>query len=587
MYYDFEVKYTDLDGKIYPVLNGKTTYIALEYGRGYSKEKKYSLVKRTVIGKPIPNKEGFMYPNSNFMKLFPDNIPQDINYLKRCKALTIGEHILIHKVVDNLKLDEYLIKAGFNEDTTNFILDFASYQLIEQSNVAQYFDKYEAKYPLFAKDMKIISDSTVSRKLDYDITEDNIINFFDVWNTDRDKDKRIWCSYDSTNMNCQAGDIEFADFGWAKDDPSKPVIEYSIVYDTTNHIPLLYEFYPGDISDTSQLQIVIEKVNTYGYKNIGFILDRGYFSKSNLDAMEELKIAYIIMMKAHKDVLRDLIDKKRGTFELKYDSKIKINEPIYGTKTKSKLSKIDEEDRNIYLYFNEARKYAETSNFIAAIEQMEEYLMHCIAHPEYKNRYKFGPLYDKFFDLKFDKDAPKYLIGYKVKSDIIDKEVSYLGYFCIIYYDPSKAETLPSPADIYKLYKSRDVSEKVFAGKSYLGDNALRTYNLSRASAKKFIAFIAAIIRNEIHYNLFDSMKCLGKKRNYMDVPAALKELSMIILNESQTGNYTLDHAINKKEKDIFEAFGMKEEDIIKSIGNITGRLSKQFIHGTRTKSKE
>lgn len=31
----------------------------------------------------------------------------------------------------------------------------------------------------------------------------------------------------------------------------------------------------GDIVDVSQLQYVLEKFQGYGYKNIGFVLDRG------------------------------------------------------------------------------------------------------------------------------------------------------------------------------------------------------------------------------------------------------------------------------------------------------------------------
>lgn len=53
-------------------------------------------------------------------------------------------------------------------------------------------------------------------------------------------------------------------------------------YDLNNSEPLMYEKYPGSINDVSQLQFMVEKVKGYGYRNIGFVLDRGYFSKENL-----------------------------------------------------------------------------------------------------------------------------------------------------------------------------------------------------------------------------------------------------------------------------------------------------------------
>ena len=49
----------------------------------------------------------------------------------------------------------------------------------------------------------------------------------------------------------------------------------------------MYEKYPGSNNDVSQLQYMIAKTKGYGYNNIGFILDRGYFSKENLKFMDE------------------------------------------------------------------------------------------------------------------------------------------------------------------------------------------------------------------------------------------------------------------------------------------------------------
>jgi hypothetical protein len=38
----------------------------------------------------------------------------------------------------------------------------------------------------------------------------------------------------------------------------------------------------------AQLQIMLDKAKGYGYKNCGFILDRGYFSKVNLRFMDKM-----------------------------------------------------------------------------------------------------------------------------------------------------------------------------------------------------------------------------------------------------------------------------------------------------------
>lgn len=77
-------------------------------------------------------------------------------------------------------------------------------------------------------------------------------------------------SYESTNKNCQAGDIEMVEYGHPKDDKGFPVFNYSIAYDTENKEPLFYEQYPGSVVDISQLQFMLEKAMGYGYKKVGF-----------------------------------------------------------------------------------------------------------------------------------------------------------------------------------------------------------------------------------------------------------------------------------------------------------------------------
>ncbi len=51
--------------------------------------------------------------------------------------------------------------------------------------------------------------------------------------------------------------------------------------------PLFYEMYPGSIVDVSQLHYTIGKAKGYGFEKIGFILDRGYFSKGNIRELDQ------------------------------------------------------------------------------------------------------------------------------------------------------------------------------------------------------------------------------------------------------------------------------------------------------------
>ena len=124
------------------------------------------------------------------------------------------------------------------------------------------------------------------------------------------------------------------------------------------------------------------------------------------------------------------------------------------------------------------------------------------------------------------------------------------------------------------LYKSRDASEKLFRGdKSYLGEKSIRTYHDEPTHAKIFIEFIALIIRNKIYTCLKDRMRELQKKKNYMTVPAALKELDKIEIIRQMDGGYRLDHAVTATQKDFLQAFNMTEATIKKEAGILGKQL--------------
>ncbi len=111
------------------------------------------------------------------------------------------------------------------------------------------------------------------------------------------------------------------EFGNAKDDSRLPIFNYAIAYATNNKEPLFYEQYPGSVNDVSQLQFALNKAKSYGYKKVGFILDRGYFSKANIEYMDQCGYSFVIMVKgiekAELEVAKARRNYEEATAELK------------------------------------------------------------------------------------------------------------------------------------------------------------------------------------------------------------------------------------------------------------------------------
>ena len=564
MYLKSTVKIPELETGISEKKIKGITYIYYEYGRKYYPDKKYTVPQCTSIGKRSPDDPSMMYPNDNYLKYFPDEtLPEEVPVSTRSGCIKVGAWIVIRKVIRYYKLEEKLSEI-IGEENTGLFLDLAAYSIITENNAAQYYPDYAYNHPLFTKEMRIYSDSKISGFL-RDIKRDDSINFQNNWNAKRDHREKIYISYDSTNKHCQAGDVELAEFGHEKEKNNKPIYNYSVAYDRYNRLPLFYEAYPGSINDVSQLQFMLSKACAYGYKNAGYILDRGYFSEPNIRFMDRNGYDFIIMVKGCKDMVNKVILKHRGTFEDEWSKTIPYYD-VSGMTTKDCLLKKDDKERCFHIYYSDFRKAKERSKLQQKIREDKE-ILEGLKGTEAKLEKDFSPYFDLIYHRENGKDILQFV---REKDDVISRDIKLCGYFCIITSAEMTAE------EALDLYKSRDCSEKLFRGdKSYLGERTMRVYRDEPTHSKIFIEFIALIIRNKIYTCLKDRMKEIRKKKNYMTVPAALKELDKIELIRQADGVYRLDHAVTATQKDILQGFNISGTGIIKEVTNLGEQMSK------------
>ena len=520
-----------------------------EYERVYDPKRKYTTVKRSTIGKLSDENPDKMRPNENFRKYFPEaEIPEEREDTGRSSALKAGTYMVINQVVKDLGLDERL-EAAFGTRNGGLILDLATYSVITENNAAQYYPDYAYNHPLFTPNMRVYSDSTISDFL-RELREDQRQTFLNLWNEERNKRERIYISYDSTNKNCEAGDISMIEYGVAKVDTELPIFNYAIGYDVNNQEPLMYEKYPGSINDVSQLQYMIAKVKGYGYNNIGFILDRGYFSKENLKFMDENGFAFIIMVKGIKDFIHDQIRQQKGFFESDWGNQI-AEFGVYGKTVHTFVYASDTRKRYVHMYYSAAKAAGERARFEENIQQMQGFLA---AHRD-EGR-EFGPAFEKYFFLHRDKESGVFVYA-EPKLQVIRDELELCGYFAIITSEKMDAKKAIG------LYKNRDVSEKLFrADKSYLGNGVLRVASEEAANNKIFIGFIALIIRCRIYTALKDKAGTMVKKPNYFTVPATIRELEKIELCRHLDNVYRMDHAVTKTQREILSAFGIEGSQV-------------------------
>jgi transposase len=339
-----------------------------------------------------------------------------------------------------------------------------------------------------------------------------------------------------------------------------------MAYDTQNRDPLFYEEYPGSIVDISQLQYMLEKAQDYGYKQVGFILDRGYFCKENIRFMDDNSYDFVIMVKGMKSLVSELVLKAQGTFENDRRNSIRAFK-VSGTTIRRKLYATDKKDRYFHIYYDDGRKASDREKLEDKIDRMGKKLRELMGEPVHP-----GGDYKKYFDLVFWHEGledEKFMSGIE-RADVINREIQLCGYFVIVTSAKMTAE------EALVLYKSRDASEKTFrADKSYLGAHCERVYSNESVDTKIFIGFVATIIRSRIYTLLKDELAKLDKKPNYMTVPAAIRELEKIEMLKGADNEYNLDYAVTATQKTILNAFGMTADNIHRQARGISADLAR------------
>ena len=219
MYLDFTVKIPDSGKGITRKTIKGSTYIYYTYQRSYDAERKFTVPKSTSIGKCSEDNPDMMYPNANYIKFFPESeLPEEKEDSARSGCLRIGAFLVLRRIVAEYHLDKILGKL-IGEDSGLF-LDLAAYTIIAENNAGQYYPDYAYNHPLFTAGMRMYSDTKVSNFIN-SITRDQSLSFLNEWNEHRDHRERIYISYDSTNKNSQAGDLDLVEVGHPKDDAGR------------------------------------------------------------------------------------------------------------------------------------------------------------------------------------------------------------------------------------------------------------------------------------------------------------------------------------------------------------------------------
>ncbi len=522
-------------------------YVYHVTGKEYKKDKKYVVESRVCIGKMVD--ETNMNPNDNFYmyyEIIGDG--SDERMPKHSDSIQIGAPLLLNAIMDELQISD-LLESIHGTEEKNLIKDIICYMIIRETSEMQHFGDYSWGH--FVRSVKAWDDSRISEFYKNDIGYAQIETFILNWNEIQPEHSGIYISYDSTNMNTTAEEIDMAEFGHAKDDPEVEQVNISYAVNHENETPLFYEMYPGSIIDNSQCTHMVDRAKEYGYKNIGLILDRGYFSVKNIRYFDSKGYDFLMMVKTNsvlvaekiKENMLPLMTTKAAYFLPEHD--------VYAV-TKTGTIGDDLLVRYFHIYYDNVRAGQEKNEYLKQLEIKENHVKKRVE--EKIRRKEEMATYEKLFKLKYDQNG--YLQSYKRNEKKIQEEIDKLGFFVII---TSKEMTA---GEALEIYRKRDSVEKIFRMlKTGLEYDTFRVHSQPSLESKTYVLFIASIVRNYLYQGLKEVAVKEKNRKNYT-VPAAISELEKVTAVKNSKDKYIRRYGLTAKQKKILGQFNITESDV-------------------------
>jgi transposase len=363
------------------------------------------------------------------------------------------------------------------------ILSIAYYLILEENNPLSRFEKWSLfhKHP-YGKDIS----SQRSSELFMSITEDAKQNFFKLQGRRR-AEKEFW-AYDTTSISSYSQTLKQVQYGMNKEHDRLPQINLALLFGEESHLPFYYRKLAGNIPDVKTIKHLLADFQTLGFSKVKLVMDRGFFSEANINAMYREHIKFLIAAKTSLSFVRNELDQvydQLCSFE-NYNDNYELYSMTIPTEwhyTQDRPYKgdtiIDKRRIYVHLYYNIDKAAEDQKNFDKKLMALKQELENGKRVPENERLYK------KYFMMK---TTPVRGTQVNVKEDAIKAAKRYYGFFALV-----SNETMDSVTAL-ELYRNKDVVEKAFGNlKERL--NLRRTLVSSEQSldGKLFVEFVALI----------------------------------------------------------------------------------------------
>jgi hypothetical protein len=494
----------------------------------WDKEKKQSRNKQVCLGK-LDNKTGEIIPSGRKKRGAKRAAAASADGVTATTKV-IGPHLIVSKIARDTGLAE-VVRKSFGAGAGDFALSLAYFEAqkgLPLSRSEGWGESHE--HPCGGP----IASQRVSDFLAA-MGDDMQSRFFSLW-MDKMSENDCFC-YDITSVSSYSEGNAYVRRGYNRDGEHLPQINLAVLYGQTSGLPAYLRTLPGSISDVATLKTTIKSLDFIGQTKLTFVLDRGFYSESNVGEMFKSRYHFILSPITSRVWVRKIIDAHFEEIKhpLNY-RKMPHNETLFMT---THLHNWGGRRCYLHIYYNAQKAAADYDGFTSSLLDMREDLLS--GNPDESK----DELYKEFFVVK---ETPKRGRQVDFNETAIEKHRNrYAGFFCLLTTEKME------PENALAIYRNKDVVENCFDDlKNGLDMKRLRIHSSEAMRARLLIQFLSLVIISRMRAVIKND-----KKLKSMTVREVLEAMETVVMIK-YSGRYgKLITETGPLQRDIMTAFGV------------------------------
>ena len=467
--------------------NKKTGVVyAYESVSYWDKVKKQSRAKRKCIGKVDPDTQKIIPTRKKKQLEAPRKKKRGPIPITRSARYFYGTTCLFDRIGMEIGVAQDL-KRCF-PDSYQRILSIAYYLILEDRNPLSRFPRWSAthKHP-YGNNIS----SQRSSELFASISEEAQQRFFQLQGKRRVE--KEYLAYDSTSISSYSKCLKQVRWGKNKDREQLPQINLSMLFGQQSRLPFYYRKLAGNIPDVKTLRKLLLDMNSMGYKKIKVVLDRGFFSASNINDLYQHHIKFLIAANLSLKLVKSNLDTVRDTMRswTHYSQMYQLyaySLPVNWNYVQQRPYKGDTIKANrrmyLHLFYSPDRALEDEKAFNIRLATLQEELESGQRHPDHEKQYA------RYFDIK---TTPVRGTKVTAKEEALAEAKQNYGYFALLSND------IKEPISALEIYRNKDTVEKAFENlKERLNMRRLTVSSEQSLNGKLFVQFIALIFLSYI-----------------------------------------------------------------------------------------